>query len=145
MNKAGFDAIPNLPEPESVGPRPWGEEILLALVPEKYMVKRLVINKGNKGGLQYHRKKDEVAILIKGKMLIRWDDGSDELIEKIINPGDVVHFPPGAIHQEEALEDCEIIEASTNHFNDRVRCEPLFGIEDYDGLPTTEEDEIVEK
>ena len=133
------------PKKKDLGKRNWGKEELLVLIPKVLTLKKLFIKKGRAGGLQYHRKKDEVAILIKGQMLIRWDDGSDELIEKIINPGDVVHFPPGAIHQEEALEDCEIIEASTNHFNDRVRCEPLFGIEDYDGLPTTEEDEIVEK
>ena len=36
-------------------------------------------------------------------------------MERILEAGDVSHYPPGAIHQEEALEDCYIIEASTNH------------------------------
>ena len=57
MNKAGFDSIPEFPEAESVGPRQWGEEILVSLVPEKFMMKKLYINKGSKGNLQYHRKK----------------------------------------------------------------------------------------
>ena len=47
--------------------------------------------------------------------------------------------------KEEALEDCYIIEASTNHFNDRVRCEELYGVEVVEGLPTTAEEEIIEK
>ena len=51
--------------------------------------------------------------MIKGKMLIKYDDGNGNLVEKILEPGDVSHYPPGAIHQEEALEDCYIIEAST--------------------------------
>ena len=75
MNRANLDSVPEFPNPESVGPRNWGEEILVSLVPEKFMMKKLYINKGSKGGLQYHRLKDEVHIMIKGKMLIRYDDG----------------------------------------------------------------------
>ncbi len=145
MNKAGLNSVPEFPQAESVGPRNWGEEILVSLVPEKFMMKKLYINKGSKGGLQYHRLKDEVHIIIKGKMLITYDDGEGNLIDKILEPGDVAHYPPGAIHQEEALEDCYIIEASTNHFNDRVRCEELYGVEILEGLPTTEVDDIIEK
>ena len=48
---------PNFPEAEIVGPRPWGTEKLLCLVPGKYMVKELYIKAGSKGGLQFHRKK----------------------------------------------------------------------------------------
>ena len=145
MNKAGLNSTPEFPKAESVGPRNWGEEILVSLLPEKFMVKKLYINKGSKGGLQYHRKKDEVHVMIKGKMLIKYDDGNGNLVEKILEAGDVSHYPPGAIHQEEALEDCYIIEASTNHFNDRVRCEDLYNVEYVDGLPTTSEEEIIEK
>ena len=145
MNRANIDSSPEFPESESVGPRDWGEEILVSLVPEKFMMKKLYINKGSKGGLQYLRRKDEVHVMIKGRMLIKYDDGSGELVEKILEAGDVAHYPPGAIHQEEALEDCYIVEASTNHFNDRVRCEDLYGVEVNEGLPTTSEEEIVEK
>ena len=42
MNKAGFDSIPEFPESESVGPRQWGEEILVSLVPEKFMMKKQI-------------------------------------------------------------------------------------------------------
>ena len=145
MNKAGLNSVPEFPKPESVGPRNWGEEILVSLVKEKFMMKKLHINKGSKGGLQYHRLKDEVHIIIKGKMQITYDDGTGNLVDKILEPGAVAHYPPGAIHQEEALEDCYIIEASTNHFNDRVRCEELYGVEVIEGLPTPEEKDIIEK
>ena len=43
--------------PESVGERQWGQEILLVLSEGKYTMKKLIINKGVSGGLQYHRKK----------------------------------------------------------------------------------------
>ena len=45
-------------------------------------------------------------------------------------------------YQEEALTDCEIIEASTPHFNDRVRVEEKYGIFDESGMPSTSLDEI---
>ena len=54
----------------------------------------------------------------------------------------MAHFPPGLVHQEEALEDCFIIEASTPHFNDRVRMEESYGLGLPSGLPTTEESQI---
>ena len=49
------------------------------------------------------------------------------------------------IHQEEALTDCEIIEISAPHFNDRVRVEKKYGIKCEEGLPTTNYSEIIEK
>lgn len=130
------------PIPKSVGERPWGTEDLLALVSKQFSVKRLRIKAGSKGGLQYHRLKDEVAIIISGQMIIRYDLGDKVLNEKIVGPGQVVHFPPGLVHQEEALTDCEIIEASSPHFNDRVRVEQSYGLGAPQGLQTTKESEI---
>ena len=137
-----FDVETIFPKPQSVGERPWGTEDLLALVSKQFSVNRLKVKAGNKGGLQYHRFKDEVAIMISGQMLIRYDLGDKILQEKIVKAGDVVHFPPGLVHQEEAITDCEIIEASSPHFNDRVRVEENYGFGSPKGLPTTLETEV---
>jgi len=130
------------PVAQSVGDRPWGTEELLALVSKQFSVKRLKIKAGNKGGLQYHRLKDEVAVIISGQMLIRYDLGDKVLRERILKAGEVVHFPPGLVHQEEAITDCEIIEASSPHFNDRVRVEESYGFGKPEGLPTTIAEDI---
>lgn len=130
------------PVVQPVGERPWGKEELLALVARQFSVKRLVIKAGNKGGLQYHRLKNEVAVLISGEMLVRYDLGDGVLRERIVRGGDVAHFPPGLVHQEEAITDCEIIEASSPHFNDRVRMEESYGLGAPIGLPSTKEDDI---
>lgn len=140
--RENFQELDVFPEPKSVGVRPWGTEDLLALVSKKFSVKRIIINAGNKGGLQYHRLKDEVAVMISGEMLIRYDLGDGKLREKIVREGDIVHFPPGLVHQEEAITNCEIIEASTPYFNDRVRMEETYGFDELTGLPTTLENEI---
>lgn len=133
------------PKPEDLGPRVWGVETLLALVPQKYSVKRLEVKAGHKGGLQFHRLKDEVAVMISGQMIVRFDGGSGVLQERVVGPGEVIHFPPGLVHQEEAITDCVLIEASTPHFNDRVRMEESYGVESSGGLPTTEFSEIIER
>lgn len=140
LNQFNQDEI--FPIAKSVGSRPWGSEDLIALVSKKFSVKRLKIKAGNKGGLQFHRVKDEVAVVISGEMLIRYDLGDKILRERIVKSGEVVHFPPGLVHQEEAITDCEIIEASTPHFNDRVRMEESYGKGSPSGLPTTQETEI---
>ena len=133
------------PKAEDLGPRAWGSETLLALVSQKYSVKRLEVRAGHKGGLQFHRLKDEVAVVISGQMIVRYDDGSGSIQERIVGPGDVVHFPPGLVHQEEAITDCVLIEASTPHFNDRVRVEEQYGFESSGGLTSTELPDIIER
>ena len=130
---------------EDLGPRDWGKEILLGLVSKKFSLKKLFIKAGNKGGLQYHRKKDECGLLISGRLLIRYDNGHGKLTEKILEAGDCFHFPPLFVHQEEAITDCEIIEVSTPHFNDRVRVEEKYGLEENGGLRTTKKSEIISK
>ena len=137
-----FEESSIFPAPQSVGERPWGTEDLLAIVPDKFSFKRLVLNAGRKGGLQFHRRKNEVAVIVSGEMLIRYDLGDGVLRERIVRAGEVVHFPPGLVHQEQAISDCIIFEASTPHFNDRVRMEEKYGLGKPEGLQTTLEEEI---
>ena len=145
MESLRYGEQPVFLEPQDLGERPWGKEELLVLVPQKYMLKKLTIKKGAKGGFQYHRLKDECGVLISGILLVRFDDGNGGVAERIIEPGEAFHFPPGVPHQEEALEDCIIIEGSTNHFNDRVRVDELYGLGRPVGMPTTEPHEIISK
>jgi mannose-6-phosphate isomerase-like protein (cupin superfamily) len=131
------------PEPQDVGLRQWGREVLLLLAPEKYSLKRIEMNKGAKGGLQYHHLKDEGGVMLCGRMLVRYDNGDGTLGSRIVLAGDVFHFPPGAVHQAEALTDCSYIEVSTPHFNDRVHVEGKYGMEKEEGgLPSTKLEEV---
>jgi len=106
-------------------------------LPKKLTLKRLIIEKNKKGGLQYHHKKNECGLIIKGKLKVKFDLGNGILKEKILSKGDTFHFPPGLVHQEIAITKCEIIEASTPYFNDRVRVEEKYGLNSEKGLPTT--------
>ena len=139
-----LDEKPIFKKPKNIGNRPWGKEELLVLIPNKLMLKRLFIKAGSKGGLQYHRKKDECGILISGLMVVKFVN-KGKIVKKIVKPGECFHFPIGVVHQEEAIEDCTIIEGSTTVFNDRVRVEGLFGMDSKNGLPTTSLNEIIIK
>ena len=122
--------------------RQWGEEILLEVSRSHYTFKKLVMIKGAKGGLQYHRKKDESTYVVSGKMIVRYVQ-NNEIKQRLVVAGESLRFPCGCIHQEEAIEDTVLIEVSTPFMNDRVRMESHFGM-DINGLPTTSLEEIVE-
>jgi mannose-6-phosphate isomerase-like protein (cupin superfamily) len=144
MQKARLmDAIARFPKPESVGPREWGTESLLVLAPHKYTLKLIEMKEGAKGGLQYHRRKDEAGVMVRGEMAITYDDGTGRLVVRNVAPGDVFHFPTGSVHQATAITECAYFEVSTPHFNDRVHVEGAYGIMDEaGGLPSTHISEI---
>lgn len=116
--------------------RDWGEEIFIAET-ASYLGKLLQMRAGTKGGLQYHVEKDETFYLLSGEAWVRCDDGQGDLVQVHMKPGSSYHIPPGAPHQVEAITDCVFVEASTPHYDDRVRCEQLYGLETTGGLPTT--------
>ena len=130
------------PKKKNLGKRIWGNEILLALIPKLLSLKLLIIKKGSKGGLQYHHKKNECGYIISGKLKVIYANKKNKLRNKILKKGDVFHFPPGSIHQEQAITTCQIIEASSPHFNDRVRVEKKFGIDVEQGLPSTNKKDV---
>ena len=130
------------PKTKNIGKRDWGKETLIALIPKKISLKILSIKKGKKGGLQYHHKKDECGYVLSGKLLVRYDNGIGKLKEKILRKGNAFFFPQGSIHQEEAITDVKIIEASTPYFNDRVRVEKKYDLIEYGGLQTTKKKDV---
>jgi mannose-6-phosphate isomerase len=116
--------------------RDWGEEIFIAATPH-YLGKILKMKAGTKGGMQFHQAKDETFVLWSGMAIVRSDDGTGKLQETIMRPGESYHIPPGAPHQVEAVDDCILFEASTPHYDDRVRCDEQYGLTNDGGLQTT--------
>jgi quercetin dioxygenase-like cupin family protein len=101
--------------------RNWGAEFILYISPSFFALKILHVKAGTKGGLQYHHFKDEAGFIIDGKLRILKGATIDDLAESILTSGSFFSFPPGIIHQEEALTDTFILEVSSPHLNDRVR------------------------
>ncbi len=111
-----------------VVPKPWGEERWLAHT-DRYAGKILVLKKGHRLSLQYHRQKHEVQYVDSGR--IKYTLGSvdrpGEYKEVIVEAGTTVLLPPGAIHRMEALEDSRFFEVSTPELEDVVRLDDDYG------------------
>lgn len=134
------------PKKKNLGKRNWGSEDLIVLIPKVLSLKKLFIKKGKEGGLQYHHKKNECGYVLSGRLMVKYDLGDKKLKKKILKKGDSFHFSPGFVHQEKALTNCTIIEASTPHFNDRVRVEHKYGLKkDLKGLPSTLKKQVIFK
>lgn len=79
-----------------------------------YCGKLLVFNKGKKFSMHYHIEKYETWFIQKGKLLFRWMDPQNaNIIENILEEGNIVTIYQGIAHQLEALEDSIIFETST--------------------------------
>lgn len=122
--------------PKDVGERTWGREILVADTPN-YIGKLLLMRAGAAGGLQYHEQKVETSYLHSGEAWIDTDDGDGKLTRYKLDAGMSVHIPAGVVHRVTAITDCVFFEASTPHFDDRVRVEARYGEPETGGLPTT--------
>lgn len=95
----------------------WGNELWICNN-EKYCGKILNIKKDHFCSCHFHKLKDEVLFLFSGKMLFNYAESDSTIIKQIeMNSGDAYHVIPGLIHQMVALEDCVIIETSTQHFD----------------------------
>ena len=98
----------------------WGSEEWITNTP-KYCGKLLRINAGKKTSWHYHKLKDEVMYVHTGKVKIV--HGRNENInhittlDVILRAGESFHIPVGLIHQIIGLEDTELFEFSTEHFD----------------------------
>ena len=119
-----------------------GKRRFISFNTKAFIIKTTSNKKGKRGGLQYHHKKNECGYLIEGKLKVKYDDGTGTLKQKILSKGSSFHFPPGLVHQEIALTNCKILEASSPHFNDRVRVENKYGLKIQHGLPSTKRRDV---
>ena len=106
--------------------KPWGYEIWWAAT-DQYVGKILHVNKGHRLSLQYHEKKDETSYVLAGRLILVQGASEDHLTERTVSVGDVWRNTPGTIHTIEALEDADVLEASTPHLDDVVRLRDDYG------------------
>ena len=99
-------------------PKGWGFEKWI-VNSEEYCGKLLYFAKGKKCSWHYHVLKDETFYIQSGKILLKYSD--DDIIETanevVLERGDKFHIYRGLKHQMYALEDTELYEFSTQHFD----------------------------
>ena len=96
----------------------WGWERWICNGSE-YCGKLLFFNKGKRCSWHLHRLKDEVFYLQSGKIIVKYSEKDDihSASELILEPGQNFHVYRGLRHQMIALEDSELFEFSTTHFD----------------------------
>lgn len=104
-------------------PKGWGFEKWIVNTNE-YCGKLLYLVKDKKCSWHYHNLKDETFYLQSGKIVLKYsdDDNINSAKEIILSRGDKFHICRGLRHQMIALEDTELFEFSTEHFDsDSIR------------------------
>lgn len=111
---------------ETLVEKPWGYEVRWA-VTDRYLGKILHVRKGEALSLQYHERKDECLLVVRG--CVDTEIGTDvgDLKTHRMREGDSVHLTPGTRHRLTALEDTDIYEVSTPEIDDVVRLEDRYG------------------
>ena len=104
--------------PIHVEPKGWGREVWIANN-ALYCGKILEIEKGKRCSLHFHKLKTESFYLRAGRLRVRVKESAEAatITEFELHQGQCMDVPLGLVHQMEALEDSELYEFSTQHFD----------------------------
>lgn len=104
--------------PVEIVSKGWGKEVIF-VNNDEYCGKLLCFNKGKKFSMHYHLKKKETWYVSKGKFILIWVDIEKGITNtEFLNVGDVITNERGEPHQLIALEDSEVFEVSTKHYDE---------------------------
>ena len=106
--------------------KPWGHELIWADT-ELYVGKILHVKAGEARSLQFHRQKDERMYVLTGRVRVETGPSAEKLEAMELEAGDSIRMTPGTVHRLGAIEDSDILEASTPHLTDLVRLEDRYG------------------
>lgn len=100
--------------------KPWGKEEIIEHN-DKYVVKKIHMNKGHSCSTQYHKYKQETIVVFSGEINVYIGlETSSKIMRKLV-PGDFITIRPNIVHKIEALSDCIFLETSTNELWDVIR------------------------
>jgi mannose-6-phosphate isomerase-like protein (cupin superfamily) len=104
---------------QEIHPKGWGYENWI-VNNSQYCGKVLFFEAGKKCSWHYHKIKDETFYIQSGSIMLTYgeDDDITKASQVILDKGDRFHVYPGLRHQMQAYEDTELIEFSTQHFED---------------------------
>jgi quercetin dioxygenase-like cupin family protein len=103
--------------PSVVVKKGWGKEIIF-VNNDEYCGKLLCFEKDKKFSMHYHVLKKETWYVSKGSFILLWvETDSGTTHTEYLNIGDTITNERGEPHQLIALEDAEIFEVSTKHWD----------------------------
>src|SRR6202790_5292084 len=111
-------AMNRVRKPVKIVPKGWGREVWI-VNGDLYCGKILEINKGKRCSLHFHKIKTESFFLRAGRLKVSVMESptAATLEEFVLYAGECLDIPRGLVRQMEALEDSELFEFSTQHFD----------------------------
>lgn len=108
--------------------KPWGHEEIIVHT-DKYVMKKLWINEGQRLSRQFHVKKDETIFVSKGTLLLDLSTNDLESNVMKLEEGQSWRIVPKTIHRFTAPSDrpVELFEVSTPELDDVVRLSDDYG------------------
>lgn len=104
--------------PVEIVPKGWGKEVIF-VNNDEYCGKLLCFEKDKKFSMHYHLKKKETWYVSKGSFILIWvETNTGTTHTEYLKVGDVITNERGEPHQLIALEDAEVFEVSTKHYDD---------------------------
>jgi len=104
--------------PVEIVPKGWGKEIIF-VNNDEYCGKLLCFEKGKKFSMHYHIQKKETWYVSKGSFILIWiETQNGTTYSEYLKVGDVITNERGEPHQLIALEDAEVFEVSTKHYDE---------------------------
>ena len=104
--------------PVEIVQKGWGKEIIF-VNNDEYCGKLLCFEKDKKFSMHYHIKKKETWYVSKGSFILIWvETNTGTTYTEYLKVGDVITNERGEPHQLIALEDAEVFEVSTKHYDD---------------------------
>jgi quercetin dioxygenase-like cupin family protein len=104
--------------PVEIVPKGWGKEIIF-VNNDEYCGKLLCFEKGKKFSMHYHIQKKETWYVSKGSFILIWiETQNGTTYSEYLKVGDVITNKRGEPHQLVALEDAEVFEVSTKHYDE---------------------------
>ena len=126
MNRSFKGAVPKAFRGRRVR-KPWGHEWIWGAAP-RYAGKILHVKSGEALSWQYHQDKDETICVLTGSVQLEIAASDNGPRKKIrLGPGKSFHIPPLLRHRIIALQDSDVLEASSPELEDVVRLEDRYG------------------
>jgi mannose-6-phosphate isomerase len=109
--------------------KPWGYELRWAIT-DRYLGKLIHVDAGEALSLQYHVEKDESIFIVAGLLDLVLETADGRLETHRLAPGMSARILPGRRHRFVAVEDTDLVEASSPEIDDVVRLEDRYGREE---------------
>jgi mannose-6-phosphate isomerase len=106
--------------------KPWGYELRWA-VTDRYLGKLIHVDAGHALSLQYHVRKDEAILVLRGQLDLVLEDDHGRLATHRMSEGASARIPPGRRHRFVAVSGVDLVEVSSPEIDDVVRLADDYG------------------